>query len=1123
MSSSLRPYPPTVGPYRVLRPLGRGGAAVVYEVEHPSTGERIALKLLTHQLSAVRFEREYRTLASLDHPNIVRVFDYGFTDDHFPYLTMELLDGVPAQAHAKASGRPGGVTRTAEIVRIGALVADALDYLHRHRIVHRDLKSSNVLVLGSGGVKLLDLGTARLLGSNEGITRQGEFIGTFTYASPEQLTGQTVDHRSDLYSLGVLLYRLLTGRRPFEVDDPHELARLHIEAPPPPMTDFAPGLPAVLSTFIMRLLAKRPDDRPKNAREVAENLRQSGLGAAPLAIGPPWSGELPLVGRAEESAALDRLLQEARPGSMLFLVGPQGSGRGRMLAEATRLASARNIPAFSATFPGPSGLGALTSVAWAITRELRKDGPTDPAYAILRDASPAPPASTRLVLFLELTSLIRKRSGVEGRPVLLALQNLDEARPLALQALAATRLRAAEAGLPLVCVATVESSDGQLPPALAQIFPEARTLALGGLEIAQVGQLVSAMLGTETPPITLSQRLHEATAGLPGRLDGLVRAGVRAGARARGRLALPPTLPQAIQVHLQSLSRVCGRVWESLAAAGGEAHLDLLTHVSGLPALELRAGLLAMQREGLVEQIDDGGVETWRFRLREFRRLALDAIPAERVDELRQRVASGLATAPPTAAKVRLLVASGHLEPALLEAAPWAERWLDDGQPAEVLHILSPLVERLDDPQTTSSPLMARLLLCHARALSAIDAQDPRADRSLARAMSLATDAARQAEVDLYTAELYRRRGQLDRARARLARANRLVDQASAPRIRALVRLSRAQDALERGDLQGAASSFDEARRGGERAGDLRTTARARLGQAMVLLARGDLVESERELGRASASLVRSQDDAGQWSAACALAATQRLQGRLSEARHTLSRHREAARLTGNMGAYGELLAAQAELEIDLGRAEEALTLLGALERVREPLPLTVTLACVRVNARALLARGRKAEAFELLDSGATLARSQGLVVLGALLSAWRALTLGSEAEADAALTAALAAVEPTGHVLACAELALCLGRARADRGERIAIPESVQAWAASQPTRLWRLQLRALEADRAVAAVEGEEALRQAELLEGSFLDLEAAQEPPEREMLRAHPARTAAARLRRGPRSRP
>jgi len=1122
VSSSLRPYPPTVGPYRVLRPLGRGGAAVVYEVEHPSTGERIALKLLTHQLSAVRFEREYRTLASLTHPNIVRVYEFGFTDDQYPYLTMELLDGVPAQAHAKACGRPGGVTRTAEVVRIGALVAEALEYLHQNRIVHRDLKSSNVLILADGSVKLLDLGTARLLGSTEGITRQGEFIGTFTYASPEQLTGQTVDHRSDIYSLGVLLYRLLTGRRPFEVEDPHELARLHIEAPPAPLTDIAPSLPASLADYVLQLLAKRPDQRPRSARLVADYLQQSGLGAAPLSLGPPWAGELPLVGRAGETARVEAMLSRAHPGDMMVLTGPAGSGRSRMLREAVRLARERGLHGYQAAFPGPTGLGALTPIAWDITRELRREGPTDPSFATLRDAAPAPPASTRLVLFLELASLIRKRSGPEGQAVLLALEHLELARPLALQAIAALRSRAVETDLPLIILATTEAPDGELPSMIRRSFPDARALPMSRLDTPAIGKLVSAMLSTDAPAEALAQRLQDATSGWPGYLEGLVRAGVRAGARARGRLALPPSVSAALTVHLQNLSRVCGRVWEALAAIGGDAPVELLAHVSGLPMLELRAGLLALQREGLLEQMDDGGVETWRFRLHTLAMQTATTMPGERAEELRQRVASGLATAPPTAAKIRLLVSSRHLEPALSEAAPWAERWLDDGQPAEVLHILAPLIDRIDEIEGAPAALRARVLLCFARALSAVDPDDSRSDRALALAMGLATEPVRQAEVDLHTADLYRRRGQIDRARARLARANRLVDQGQAPRVRALARLQRGTDALERGDAGTAGVCFDEARRYGERAGDLRTTARARLGLATLALHRGELEEAERELSRCAASMTRSQDDPGQWAAAVALAATLRLEGRLSEARQTLTRHREAARLTGHQANAAEIMAGQAEIELDLGRVEEALRLLPSSAESIDTLASPAIFVVARVRARALHVLDRREDALDALEPALALARAQGMLGHAARLMAWKALFNMDSTERRLELDAVRTALEPQGDVPAMLELALVLGLACASRGQPIQTLPAVERWAGSQPARLYEWQMAWLSLRRALVLGDPQAIAEQREHLNAVSQKLEALLEPSERDALRAHVSRQDPSPAQRGGRAR-
>ena len=267
------PIPARIGPYKVLRPLAQGGMAAVFEVQDPTTKEHVALKLLTHRgLAMPRFAREFRALTRLDHPNIVRVYRYG-SHQGSPFLTMELLDGQSVQAYAKSVGRPGRPRRTREVLRITALVADALAYLHTRGIVHRDLKSANVMVLRDGRLKVLDFGTAHIATAGEVITRAGEFVGTFAYASPEQITGGAVDARSDLYSLGALLYRLCTGRRVFEADTPHALARMHIDKVPRPPRELISALPQPVEDLILRMLAKDPADRPQSATEVANLIR----------------------------------------------------------------------------------------------------------------------------------------------------------------------------------------------------------------------------------------------------------------------------------------------------------------------------------------------------------------------------------------------------------------------------------------------------------------------------------------------------------------------------------------------------------------------------------------------------------------------------------------------------------------------------------------------------------------------------------------------------------------------------------------------------------------------------------------------------------------------------------
>ena len=252
----------------MLRNIGRGGSGQVYQVADTTTGEHLALKWLQVGGHAERrFIREYEAAVRLNHPNIVRVFHYG-TFEGSPWFTMELVDGVQAQKHIQQMGPVGVSSRYREVLRVGACVAQALHYLHQRQLVHRDVKSSNVMVLPDGRVKLLDLGTARVLDASD-ITVEGEFVGTYAYASPEQCRGVAADRRSDIYNFGVFIYRLIAGRRPFESEDPTELCRQHVEEAPPHLTQLLPELDPSFCDLVMACLEKRPSDRPESARMVS--------------------------------------------------------------------------------------------------------------------------------------------------------------------------------------------------------------------------------------------------------------------------------------------------------------------------------------------------------------------------------------------------------------------------------------------------------------------------------------------------------------------------------------------------------------------------------------------------------------------------------------------------------------------------------------------------------------------------------------------------------------------------------------------------------------------------------------------------------------------------------------
>ena len=258
------------GDYRLLERLGRGGMASVYKAER--RGEVSALKrplpaFLDEPEFLERFQREAEIGRTLHHPNIVRILERG-TVDQVPYFTMELVPGETLQAHLEHAGALSPRLAAGIVVQI----AEALDYAHLKGVVHRDLKPSNVMVLEDGTAKVMDYGIARAR-RFEGMTVTGAFLGSPEYVAPEAIEGKEIDARSDLYSLGVIFYETLTGRRPFSADTPFAVLRKHLTEPPPRPTLIVPGLPPELERIVLRLLDKQADQRHAGAEELVNELR----------------------------------------------------------------------------------------------------------------------------------------------------------------------------------------------------------------------------------------------------------------------------------------------------------------------------------------------------------------------------------------------------------------------------------------------------------------------------------------------------------------------------------------------------------------------------------------------------------------------------------------------------------------------------------------------------------------------------------------------------------------------------------------------------------------------------------------------------------------------------------
>src|SRR5262245_22054415 len=290
-----------LGPYEIEKPLGKGGMGSVFAATDSRTGERVAVKALTPHLAMAegfreRFEAEIESLKALRHEGIVRLFGYG-EQDGVLFYSMELVDGTSLEDELKAGRR----FNWREVTNIAIQLSLALKHAHDHGIVHRDIKPANILLYDDDKVKLADFGIARLFGMNQ-LTTAGGGLGTADYMSPEQADGRPVTARCDQYSLGGVMYALLTGRPPFRATNLPQMLQLQRFAKPEPVRAFAPDTPEELERLIAQLLAKEPSERFPNMQVLARHLQ-----AMVKALSRPTADDFALVG---EDAGGDRTIAD---------------------------------------------------------------------------------------------------------------------------------------------------------------------------------------------------------------------------------------------------------------------------------------------------------------------------------------------------------------------------------------------------------------------------------------------------------------------------------------------------------------------------------------------------------------------------------------------------------------------------------------------------------------------------------------------------------------------------------------------------------------------------------------------------------------------------------------------
>ncbi len=263
-----------LGQYEILALLGEGGMAGVYRARQASIKRDVAIKVIRPEMKNVedflkRFQREAETVASMSHPHINKVFDYG-THEGKIYLVMELMTGGSLADRIRQGPLP-----LEDVDRILEEIASALDYAHLKGIIHRDLKPHNILFDETGGAFLGDFGLAKTLTTDSTLTQSGMAIGTPAYMSPEQWQGQVLDARSDIYSLGIVLFEMLSGQMPFQAETPPAMMYAHLQERPPLVRDLREGLPSAVEDVIQKALAKKREDRFATATEMAQAFHAS--------------------------------------------------------------------------------------------------------------------------------------------------------------------------------------------------------------------------------------------------------------------------------------------------------------------------------------------------------------------------------------------------------------------------------------------------------------------------------------------------------------------------------------------------------------------------------------------------------------------------------------------------------------------------------------------------------------------------------------------------------------------------------------------------------------------------------------------------------------------------------
>lgn len=1034
-----------VGAYEVVERIARGGTASVYRVRDTRDGNVAALKLM-HRAArgelVARFRREFRAMSRLHHENVNRVYEWGLLGDR-PWFTLEFVEGVDVREAIARVETLASAERDALVRSVVVQTARALAYVHDRGVVHRDVTPGNIRIRPDGVVKLTDFGL--VTDGQETVTQVGEVMGTVAWVAPEQIANRRVDARADLYSLGAVMYALLTGRKPFQAHTLHGFLEKHLHQAPRPPRELDPTIPAELEAICLRLLEKDPDDRYASAAHLLYVLGERDA-ADDADHWPPRA-----VGRTQIKARLRDLLDEVaahRPGGAVLLTGPSGLGKTRLLDLADAAGRQRGLPV-------------------AVTRCRKQDRPFGAFAAIwerlLRHAPRAPEAApvdgesrpTRAPDVLEAVFAARdpdlsieryrvctafRELLLERGPCVIILDRLEDADPATAELLEYLIRNTLELTRTPVLFVLGQETDPDAEPALSRHFGADGPVERFGLQPftpPEVEELVCTILPPDDAAAALAGRLFAETEGSPvfvaDMLRGLVDDGRirRVGSGyvlnigvddiAGSHLPIPASLRAALGERLAPLPPDAIEIGLLLALARRKMDLDVLIAVAPFDEDRVMSALDALVDADIVRESRQGDLEVVELAHARFRDVLLERLTPDdrvrhhrRLGEILERenrydlplVVEDLAhhfeaaNVPPKAFAYLVMTGNRHLALSLhAEALGFLDRALATEPVARPYMLLADADHRVCEVHLARSQATYHV----GRWQDSLTA----ANEAL-RLAQLIREPSLEARVSTELGNQLRNQGRVAEAQKTLERALERADRARAPELRAEPLYHLGAIAWSAGDLSGAQQRWEEALRTAEASGDARALGQAYNGLGIVAFCKGQSPEARRLLERSAeqfeqlgmlaplaitqVNLVELYLSMGILRKALQLA--EQTLGRVREVRH---RHGEALALAwrgqvlvelGQMYSGRSDLLEALSLSRELGSSEDEAQIVLALARVDLLSQDAEGAASWLSLARDLLARHDP----EGIDALAAARQAQALVLRGDVEAGARAL-----------------------------------------------------------------------------------------------------------------------------------